>query len=154
MNPAGRRRPWAIHSSNGFRRIPPRDQSAKDLQGAFAQIEQQMRTQYFVSFPPQSPRPDSTRCGSKSALPRTRKSMPAGLLRNAIESLPGGRRLGKNFPGNLPKLQYVRIGASPTRAWNQRHTRLVSSLPWVEWAYEVRRFVMNHSKLFRLFPAL
>jgi Ca-activated chloride channel homolog len=32
-------------------------QSAKDLQGAFAQIEQQMRTQYFVSFPPQQSTP-------------------------------------------------------------------------------------------------
>ena len=28
-------------------------QSAKELQGAFAEIEQQMRTQYYVSFPPQ-----------------------------------------------------------------------------------------------------
>jgi len=29
-------------------------QSAKELQGTFAAIEQQMRTQYYVSFPPQS----------------------------------------------------------------------------------------------------
>ncbi|HME06148.1 MAG TPA: hypothetical protein VKG25_03825, partial [Bryobacteraceae bacterium] len=27
--------------------------SARELQGAFAAIEQQMRTQYYVSFPPQ-----------------------------------------------------------------------------------------------------
>jgi len=32
-------------------------QSAKELQGAFAQIEQQMRTQYYVSFPPQQSTP-------------------------------------------------------------------------------------------------
>ena len=29
-------------------------QSAKELQATFAEIEQQMRTQYYVSFPPQS----------------------------------------------------------------------------------------------------
>ena len=32
-------------------------QSAKELQGAFAAIEQQMRTQYYVSFPPQQSTP-------------------------------------------------------------------------------------------------
>ncbi len=32
-------------------------QSAKQLQGAFAEIEQTMRTQYYVSFPPQQPTP-------------------------------------------------------------------------------------------------
>jgi len=32
-------------------------QSAKELQGAFAKIEQEMRTQYYVSFPPQQSRP-------------------------------------------------------------------------------------------------
>jgi len=32
-------------------------QSAKELQGAFAEIEQQMRTQYYVSFPPQQSTP-------------------------------------------------------------------------------------------------
>jgi VWFA-related protein len=32
-------------------------QSAKELQSTFAQIEQQMRTQYYVSFPPQQPTP-------------------------------------------------------------------------------------------------
>ena len=31
--------------------------SAKELQGAFAEIEQEMRTQYFVSFPPQQSTP-------------------------------------------------------------------------------------------------
>ena len=32
-------------------------QSAKELQGAFAEIEQEMRTQYYVSFPPQQSAP-------------------------------------------------------------------------------------------------
>jgi len=32
-------------------------QSAKELRGAFAEIEQQMRTQYYVSFPPQQSTP-------------------------------------------------------------------------------------------------
>ncbi len=32
-------------------------QSSKDLEGAFAQIEQELRTQYYVSFPPQQETP-------------------------------------------------------------------------------------------------
>ena len=31
--------------------------SAKDLQGVFAEIEQEMRTQYYVSFPPRQAAP-------------------------------------------------------------------------------------------------
>lgn len=43
--------------------------SIEDLDGAFAQIEQDLRTQYYVSFPPSQPAPVFTRCASRCALP-------------------------------------------------------------------------------------